>query len=101
MVEIGSVRNKTAIRDIWFIKLDISNVIPQSVGNVQLLNSIARTLGLHDFYTVGLWNFCEGYNDQGITNCAPTQTLYWFNPVAIIKNELLAGASSKFTLVVL
>lgn len=32
--------------------------------NSRLLNSVARSLGLHDFYQVGLWNFCEGYNDE-------------------------------------
>ncbi len=57
------------------------------------MNSLARSLGLHDFYQVGLWNFCEGYNGEGITNCSPTQTLYWFNPVEILLNELLAGAT--------
>jgi len=58
-----------------------------------LVNSLARSLGLHDFYQVGLWNFCEGYNDEGITHCSAPQTLYWFNPVEILLNELLAGAT--------
>jgi hypothetical protein len=31
------------------------------------LNSVARSLGLHDFYSVGLWNFCEGYNDEYVS----------------------------------
>lgn len=58
-----------------------------------LVNSLARSLGLHDFYQVGLWNFCEGYNDEGITSCSKPQTLYWFDPVKILLNELLAGAT--------
>jgi hypothetical protein len=57
------------------------------------VNSLARSLGLHDFYQVGLWNFCEGYNNEGITYCSRHQTLYWFNPVEILLNELLAGAT--------
>lgn len=75
------------------MKLDLTNIIPASAGNAQLASSIARSLGLHDFYQVGLWNFCEGYNNEGITYCSPPKALYWFNPVEILLNELLAGAS--------
>ena len=60
---------------------------------MQLVNSLARSLGLHDFYRVGLWNFCEGYLDEGITFCSRRQSFYWFNPVEILLNELLAGAT--------
>lgn len=73
---------------------DISDIIPVSVPNAVLINSIAQSLGLHDFYTVGLWNYCEGYNGQGTTSCSDPQTLYWFNPVEIIQSQLLAGATS-------
>ena len=50
--------------DIYFFKLDLANIIPNSAPSLTLMNSIARTLGLHDFYQVGLWNFCEGYDDE-------------------------------------
>lgn len=94
LVEIGGIYNKPVINNWYFIKLDLSHIIPTSVPNFALINTIAQTLGLHDFYSVGLWGFCEGYNGQGVTYCSPPQTLYWFNPVEILKNELLAGASS-------
>jgi hypothetical protein len=57
------------------------------------VSSLARSLGLHDFYQVGLWNFCEGYNGEGITYCSTPVSLYWFNPVEILLSELLAGAT--------
>jgi len=94
LVEVGNTKSTGLVRDWYFLRLDVSNVVPASVPNFTLLNSIARSLGLHDFYQVGLWNFCEGYKAQGVTYCSPTQTLYYFNPVAIIQSELLAGASS-------
>ena len=81
------------VGSIWFLKLNLSNIIAQSVPNAALINSIARTLGLHDFYQVGLWNYCEGYGSQ-ITDCGKPRKLYWFNPVEIILSELLAGATS-------
>ncbi|KAF2648500.1 integral membrane protein-like protein [Lophiostoma macrostomum CBS 122681] len=93
LVEIGGTYNRSLIRDWYFIRLDLSHIIPASVPNFALINTIAQTLGLHDFYQVGLWGFCEGYVNQGVTYCSKPQTLYWFNPVEILGNELLAGAS--------
>ncbi|TKX18717.1 putative SUR7/PalI family protein [Elsinoe australis] len=94
LVEVGNISvGSSFANSTYFIRLDLTNIIPQSVPNAVLVNSIARTLGLHDFYQVGLWNFCEGYNDQGVTACSAPKTLYWFNPVEIIVNELLAGAT--------
>ncbi|KAI1476814.1 hypothetical protein K445DRAFT_316795 [Daldinia sp. EC12] len=94
LVEIGNTRNSPVIRDIYFFKLDLTDILPQSAPTtLSLQNSIARTLGLHDFYQVGLWDFCEGYNTDGITYCSTPTTLYWFNPVEILLGELFAGAS--------
>lgn len=96
LVEIGNVSasSRAVTGSIYFLKLDLSNIIPRSVPLAALINSIARTIGLHDFYQVGLWNFCDGYGSE-ITSCSRPKTLYWFNPVEIILNELLAGATSK------
>lgn len=96
LVEIGNTSKNGALKDYYFIKLNVANVFPSSIPNAGLLNSIAQTIGLHDFYQVGLWNYCEGYdNSRGVTDCSKPQTLYWFNPVAIISSELIAGASSE------
>jgi hypothetical protein len=96
LVEIAGTSNKSVIKNWYFLRLDLSNVVPSSVPNFALINTIAQTLGLHDFYQVGLWGFCEGYQGEGVTFCSEPQTLYWFNPVEILRNELLAGASSMF-----
>jgi SUR7/PalI family len=93
LVCIGNLNSRPVLRSIYFLKIDLSNIIPRSVPNAVLINSIARSIGLHDFYQVGLWNFCEGFNDVGITFCSPQRRLYWFNPVEILVNELLAGAT--------
>lgn len=94
LVCIGSINKHSVIRSTWFIKLDLSNIIPASVPNAVLINSIAQSIGLHDFYQVGLWNFCEGYDDsRDITYCSPAKALYWFDPVKILLNELVSGAS--------
>ncbi|KAL3420665.1 integral membrane protein [Phlyctema vagabunda] len=91
---IGNTSRKAVIRRTYFFKLDLTNLIPASTpSDIQLVNSLARSLGLHDFYQVGLWNFCEGYNSEGITKCSTPKSLYWFNPVEILLNELLSGAT--------
>lgn len=67
LVIIGNTHNNSFLTDIYFFKLDVSQIIPIAVANSGLLNSVARSLGLHDFYQVGLWNFCEGYNDECVS----------------------------------
>jgi hypothetical protein len=64
LVIIGNTYIKPVLTEIYFFQLDVSEVIPLSVQNAQLLNSIARSLGLHDFYQTGLFSFCEGYKDE-------------------------------------
>lgn len=64
-VVIGNLNVKQPVlTSIYFFKLDLTDIIPTSVPNANLINSIARTIGLHDFYQVGMWNFCEGYLDE-------------------------------------
>lgn len=94
LVEVGGTNSHSSIRNnIYFIRLNLANIVPDSVPDASIVNTIARTLGLHDFYQVGLWNFCEGYNNEGVTDCSNPHTLYWFDPVSIILSELLAGAT--------
>ncbi|KAM3439354.1 hypothetical protein NHJ13734_003740 [Beauveria thailandica] len=92
LVLIGNTHINGVLNDIYFFKLDVSHIIPIAVDNSQLLNSVARSLGLHDFYSVGLWNFCEGYVDEGVTFCSRPKQFYWFNPVEVLVSELLSGA---------
>ncbi|KAG9239566.1 SUR7/PalI family-domain-containing protein [Amylocarpus encephaloides] len=94
LVEIGNLSNRPVLRSTYFFKLNLSNIIPVSTpDDIVFVNSLARSLGLHDFYQVGLWGVCEGYNNEGITYCSTPQTLFWFNPVEILLSELFAGAT--------
>ena len=79
LVEVGNISpSKSVVGSIYFLKLDVSHVIPRAVPQAQLINSIARSLGLHDFYQVGLWNYCEGYGND-ITGCSKPKSFYWFD----------------------
>jgi SUR7/PalI family len=97
LVNIGQVSNRNILNQWYFFRFDVSNVVPQSVPNAALVNSIATTIGLHDYYDVGMWNFCEGYYSEGVTDCSKPVALYWFDPVTILQSQLLRGASSMFS----
>ncbi|KAM0281573.1 hypothetical protein ACHAQH_003442 [Verticillium albo-atrum] len=93
LVLIGNTYDKPVLRDTFFFRLDIANVIPISASpDATLLNTNARTLGLHDFYQIGLWNLCQGYNDEGITECFKPEALWWFNPIEVLTSQLFTGA---------
>jgi len=93
LIIIGNLYDRPVLRDVYFFKLDLADIVPMSAPSASLVNSIAQSIGLHDFYQVGLWNFCEGYRGVGITYCSKPQNLYWFNPVEILMSELLYGAT--------
>ena len=98
IVQIGNVSGMAGINNLWFFKIDVSKVIPVKGGGGSGNTDMARKLGLRDYYQVGMWNFCEGYNDQGITSCSKPTFFYWFNPVQILLEELLDGASGMLSL---
>jgi hypothetical protein len=74
-VLIANTSNRPVLRDTYFFKLDLADIIPTSVPNANLINSIARSIGLHDFYQVGLWNFCEGYINEYVLPLPPPPPL--------------------------
>ena len=90
---VGNTSDSAAIRSIYFLKIGLSNIIPESVPNSVSINSIARVVGLHDFYQIGLWSYSKGYDGAGFTYFSPPRALYWFDPVSILSNELLRGAT--------
>jgi hypothetical protein len=52
------------------------------------LKGVATSKDLKDFYTVGLWNYCEGDTDDDgknpeVTYCSPRKASYWFNPIDV------------------
>jgi hypothetical protein len=82
----------------YFLKIDVSNILPStSPEDAILVNSIARSIGIHDFYQVGLWNFCEGYNDEFVplTSSYITKSNHFATIGAslIVPNPRISGGS--------
>lgn len=102
MVASGQLNKDNKIqRDIYFMKADTSefNDNPDAIKKLDNLNidihlldalqKAAKSADLKDFYTVGLWNYCEGIEDsqgkQEITYCSPRKNSFWFDPVNVWK----------------
>lgn len=92
-VQLGSTGKASASSNIYLFQLDLSSVIPSTKDKTRLINSTARSIGLHDFYRVGLWGFCKGYFDTGVTSCARPQIFFWFNPQQVFLDELLQSSN--------
>ena len=92
LINIANVANVRVLNDLWFFKIDVSKIVPAQNGSQP---QSAQSVGLRDFYQVGLWNFCEGYHDKGITQCSKPVLMYWFNPVQIMVDEVLKGDTGK------
>ena len=67
------------------------------------INSLAQILGVHDFYSAHIMNFCEGYyipgpmpNDtvkageihKNVTHCSNKTAMYHFDPSSTLANQL-------------
>ena len=99
LVQIGNLSNAHVLGDLYFFKLDVTNIVisKSAVSSQNVLGrDLAQQAGLRDFYQVGMWNFCEGYNGQGITACSKPMLMYWFNPIQIMIDELYAGEHRRF-----
>jgi len=68
-------------------------------------NDIAKAIGVHDWYSMHMLNFCEGfYNPSGIANnatkniteCSAPTTKFWFDPGTILQSELKDGITLDY-----
>ena len=80
---------------------DITNSVQEEINDQ--LNSFAKDLGLHDFYSAHLLNFCEGFYtptdapnatipkseiSKNVTDCSNRTAMYSFNPRETLQREL-------------
>ena len=70
-----------------------------------LVHSVAKALNIHDFYSMHVLDYCEGYYapsavanasvqpTKNVTFCANTTTMFTFNITEILEHELRAGVT--------
>ncbi|KAI4130453.1 MAG: hypothetical protein LQ347_003375, partial [Umbilicaria vellea] len=79
----------------------LSAAIGDSSGGVF---DATQALNLSDWYTVHLWNYCEGKGANASaaavpTTCSPRERMFWFDPVAVWKLNSTAGGVNTSTVV--
>lgn len=78
------------------------------------ITSIAKRLGLHDFYSVHLQTYCEGYYmpaavpnntlskshiHKNVTSCSNRTAMYKFDPAEILQKELDDSGNGEINLI--
>ncbi|RPB01695.1 hypothetical protein L873DRAFT_1827031 [Choiromyces venosus 120613-1] len=107
----GTNKNSSVISGLYFLRIDTRfidtpshiDLIPGTDWDDQLLksgfNATASDLGLADYYTSSLWNYCSGKALDGdnwqITDCGKPSVSYAFDPVRILDVEK-EGADVNF-----
>ncbi|MCJ1286711.1 hypothetical protein MMC26_006057 [Xylographa opegraphella] len=68
-----------------------------------LINDVAKSLNIHDFYSAHLLDYCEGYYtpspisnatsqpSKNVTSCSNHTAFFTFNPTTILQTELKPG----------
>lgn len=88
--------DKPGLRDVYFVRINTTDFYPESASPfATLINSVADSLGLQNYYQSSLWNYCSGSLVNGSTTqfaspsfCSDTSADYWFDPVTIIQSDL-------------
>lgn len=92
-VIIAGTTSKNDLADIYFMRINTTDITATSGSESIDVESIAKSLGLRDFYQNSLWGYCEGYGSSGtnVTFCSKPQANYAFDPTEIFSSELVAG----------
>jgi hypothetical protein len=81
----------------------IASTIKGDINDV--ITTVTKDLGIHDFYSAHVMNYCEGYYtptafanttvqpSQNITKCSNQTRMFHFDPAAVIQSELKPGVN--------
>lgn len=84
---LGSVSTTAVLRDLWFIKLDFSDIGKDLITGLSGLSSSDVTkLRDYKFFTMGLWNYCYWGTDGNIMGCTKPSTGFYFTIDEIVYN---------------
>ncbi|GES61406.1 integral membrane protein [Aspergillus terreus] len=107
MVGLGCTNaNSGTLNDLYFFRANLQNItsnsssvtsevtdalkdagVSVSDGDIQsALQEVEKSFDLKDFYTIGLWGYCDGnINDHkyNVSNCSKPESMFWFNPLDV------------------
>ncbi|KAI9785443.1 MAG: hypothetical protein M1816_000413 [Peltula sp. TS41687] len=94
----GTNKSLNSGNQFYFFKADTSNFKPTPDADLiaglqaddkilgQIFQNVNSTVQLKDFYTVSLWNYCEGSTKDNASHtdfCSKPTAQYWFDPVKV------------------
>lgn len=80
LIILSSVSHSSVLRNLYFLKVDISNLGTDVVPALDSLSDSEKAQ-LHKikFFTVGLWGYCSWSSDSTIEYCSKPEAKYHFN----------------------
>ncbi|CAK7267481.1 hypothetical protein SEPCBS119000_002571 [Sporothrix epigloea] len=99
VAQTGSTSKSRPSTDIFLYRFNLSVLFDNSYGSAANVSDSAlssaktESLGLHNYYQVGLWGYCVGDSASAFSSCSRPQAFYWFDPVAILLSEMLNTSS--------
>lgn len=91
----GSTKDASPVDQIYMLRLNVTNIDISSVLGSSV-SVQATDLGLSDIYSIGMWGYCKGSNDDGdynVTYCSSPTSMYLFDPVKILSEDLDSSLS--------
>lgn len=96
---LGDTWDTPVLRDIYFAKYDTTGLSTHLGGSAvqdspagAVIQGLASSSGLRDYYTFGMWGYCAGYNDGRDGHyCSNRTAAYRFNPIAAVQNDVPAS----------
>jgi len=91
----GTNKHSSTLNGLYFFKADTANITVDSSDLLsardlasEITNATDGILNLKDFYTVSLWNYCDGTEANSTSKdtvdyCSPRKAQYWFNPLEV------------------
>lgn len=90
---LGSTEQASALHDVYYLKVDFSNITTQAVIGTQsdsldsAAQSIINQLGVSNFYTTGISGFCRGDERGKYHDCETPMLPYWFDLFGILRQD--------------
>lgn len=102
LVPLGNTHLSPELDKIYFLKADSTSPFPKKdpKPGEMIMKHITTINGakLPHFYQVGLWNYCEGYQDTGITYYSKPVITNSVNPVEVVISKALPVGYGKLLL---
>ncbi|PYH98194.1 integral membrane protein [Aspergillus ellipticus CBS 707.79] len=106
MVGLGCTKaSSNTLNDLYFFRANMTNITADGSSTESTISSVVSELSgvsdgdlssaleeiekeynIEDFYSIGLWGYCEGSLDNNkinTTNCSTPVAEFWFNPLSV------------------